>query len=200
MYSVDCRDAVVELVDFPQSSVGAPCPTILAAEHGLRLAYYLEETLPGGDGTTIRTVSERSTGQVAVVEFLGACAHMFGPPNDEAFEGHPLASRGLEPYSTSEVLSSSWVRSLERMNRVHERHSPETYASCRHFIFAFHDTAFEFVADDFRLSLQRGSASAAIHGASQERRRAMRRRSLRNAVTRARLALTRRRRWPEERE
>jgi hypothetical protein len=36
---------------------------------------------------------------VALVRFKHCQVHMFGPPNDETFEDHPLAARGLEPYS-----------------------------------------------------------------------------------------------------
>jgi hypothetical protein len=52
----------------------------------------------------------------ATVEFEQPFAHQFGPPNDEAFLGHPLAERGLHPYAGFEVQNSSWVRALEEMN------------------------------------------------------------------------------------
>src|SRR3954452_623284 len=96
MYSVDSKDTVVEISDVPQSSVGAPSPMILASEHHLHLAYYLEDGPPDCDGTTVQVVGGNTTGEpVGLVEFKHAIAHMFGPPNDEAFSGHPLASRGL---------------------------------------------------------------------------------------------------------
>ena len=41
MYSVDSRDTVVPLPNFPQSSVGTPCPIVLTDEHTLILAYYM---------------------------------------------------------------------------------------------------------------------------------------------------------------
>jgi hypothetical protein len=44
-----------------------------------------------------------------LLEFSGCYAHLFGPPNDEAFSGHPLASRGLQPYRITEVKHSSWI-------------------------------------------------------------------------------------------
>ena len=52
---------------------------------------------------------------------------MFGPPNDEAFDGHPLARRGLRPYGAFEVTHSSWIRQLEQMNSVHPHHSPPLF-------------------------------------------------------------------------
>ena len=87
MYSVDSRDTVAPLPDVPQSSLGAPCPIVLTDEHTLILAYYLVER----DQAT-------TDDSVALVVFDGYDAMMFGPPNDEALEGHPLAARGLFPY------------------------------------------------------------------------------------------------------
>src|SRR4051812_7108799 len=123
MYVVDAKDKVVKLNDLPQSSVGAPCPVVLAGEHALSVAYFLQDPPDAWDGKTVRVVSpETSAEPAAIVRFSGVYAHMFGPPNDEAFSGHPLAERGLQPYGAFEVLDSSRVRGLERMNAVHPRH------------------------------------------------------------------------------
>ena len=87
---------------------------------------------------------------MVVVRFRRPYAHMFGPPNDEAFEGHPLAARGLASYAVYEVRRSSWLRRLERMNAVHWNHRPERFlARLRHFVFAFHDATFECIAEGF---------------------------------------------------
>jgi hypothetical protein len=148
MYSVDDRDSVHDLPDVPRSSVGAPLPLVVASEHRLFLAYLVESRAPGWDGSTVRVVSHRSPDQpTALVEFVRPAAHCFGPPNDEAFEGHPLAARGLHPYGAFEVRDSSWIRALERMNRVHPHHRPEHFAGLRHYVFAFHDSTFECVAE-----------------------------------------------------
>jgi hypothetical protein len=99
---------------------------------------------------------------VAVIRFRMPSAHMFGPPNDEAFSGHPLASRGLGPYAVFEVRQSSWIRGLERMNAVHPCHDRERYmARRRHFVFAFHDSTFESIADGFESEYFRGSMRSA---------------------------------------
>lgn len=163
MYSIDDQDSVTERVDLPQSSVGAPCPVVLSGEHFLHLAYYLEEREEGWDGSIVRVVGEHSEGEpCALVRFARAAAHMFGPPNDEAFAGHPLAERGLEPYAVFEVNNSSWVRTLERMNSVHPYHRPERFTKYKHFVFAFHDSVFECVAESFELSVHRGSLSRVL--------------------------------------
>jgi hypothetical protein len=157
MYAVDSRDTVVPLPNVPQSSVGAPCPIVLTDEHTLMIAYYLERRDPHWDGSYATIVDPATTGDpVALVTFDGYSAMMFGPPNDEAFEGHPLAARGLSPYGAYEIRDSSWIRTLERMNSVHEDHRPERYASLRHFVFAFHDSTFECVASSYAIAVEQG--------------------------------------------
>ena len=163
MYVVTTNDRVHELTEFPQSSMGAPCPLIQAGEHSLRIAYYLEEREEGWDGTTVRVLSpDQGNEPCAVVEFVQPYAHMFGPPNDEAFAGHPLADRGLEPYGAFEVERSSWLATLERMNAIHPYHRPERFRKYRHFVLSFHDTTFECIAESFSLVVCRGTVEAAL--------------------------------------
>ena len=50
--------------------------------------------------------------RIAIVEFEDTYAHCFGPPNDEAFSGHPLAEYGLKPYSVSRIEGSEWKKEL----------------------------------------------------------------------------------------
>jgi len=163
MYVVTRADRVRELAELPQSSIGAPCPMILVGEHSLRIAYYLEEKVGGWDGTTVRLLSPDQGNELcAVVDFVLPYAHMFGPPNDEAFAGHPLAERGLQPYGAFEVEGSSWLATLERMNSVHPYHRPERFKKYRHFILSFHDTTFECIAESFTFSTCRDSVDAAL--------------------------------------
>ncbi len=158
MYQVDERDEVVELRDVPQSSVGAPLPIVLSDEYKILIAYLLQETPENWSGKTVRVVDfETENELIAIVEFSQYHSYMFGAPNDEAFEGHPLQKRGLEPYAVFEIQNSSWIRQLERMNSVHPYHKPERFAKLKHFIFAFHDSTFECVAESFEITIQRGS-------------------------------------------
>jgi hypothetical protein len=171
VYSVDDKDYVVELVDVPRSSVGAPCPMILAGEGYLYVAFFVEDTSTGWDGRTVRVVGEDTTGEpVALVSFVRPSAHLFGPPNDEAFSGHPLAARGLHSYGIFEIRESSWIRTLEHMNSVHPRHRAEPYSALRHFVFSFHDTTFECVAREFTITLRHGSVAGVLHDAFHELR------------------------------
>jgi hypothetical protein len=123
VYEVDDRDTVVELLDVPSPDIGAPLPHLICDEHHVLLAYLINEPDPAWDGSYVNVVGPDTQGYpVAFVRFDGPYAHMFGPPNDEAFDSHPLADRGLEPYAVFEVKDSSWLRRLERMNSVHPYH------------------------------------------------------------------------------
>ena len=156
MYTVD-KDQVVQLRDIPQSSVGAPLPRVVADEHACLVGFYLETHDPAWDGSYVRVVEPDTTDDpVAVVTFPLYCATMFGPPNDEAFVGHPLSSRGLAPYGAFEVIDSSWIRQLERMNSVHPSHRAERFAKLRHFVLAFHDSTFECVAPRYEITKHNG--------------------------------------------
>ena len=162
MYSVDSLDTVIQLRDAPQSDVGAPLPLVVADELRLLLTYLISQPDPNWDGTYVNVVSSDTEGAVAIITFDSPAVHMFGPPNDEAFSGHPLADRGLTPYSVAEIQNSSWLRQMVRMNAVHPQHRDDAFADCRHFIFAFHDSTFECIADGFSVDLFRGSINQAL--------------------------------------
>ena len=115
--------------------IGAPEPFVIADENFVVLAYYMEDHSHPWNGTP-RIISPIDSNEpIAIVRF-DAHNHMFGPPNDEAFSGHPLARRGLTPYGAFQIEHSSWIRQLERMNSVHPQ-SPsrgilEAATSCVH--------------------------------------------------------------------
>jgi hypothetical protein len=165
MYEVDSLDVVVELHDAPRPDMGAPLPMVLCDEQHLLLAYIVSEPDPAWDGSYATVVSPESEGMaVACIRFKWPAAHMFGPPNDEALSGHPLADRGLHPYAVFEVHDSSWIRKLERMNSVHPCHNRERFLEgLRHFVFAFHDSTFECIADGFEVEVFRGSIRSALN-------------------------------------
>lgn len=164
MYEVDSLDKVVKLRDAPRPDTGAPLPMILCDEHHLLISNFVSEPDPKWDGSYTTMVSPESDGMaIACVRFKWPSAHMFGPPNDEAFSGHPLAARGLQPYAVFEVHDSSWIRKLERMNSVHRSHNRERFLEGRrHFVFAFHDSTFECVADGFEVEMLRGSMRTTV--------------------------------------
>lgn len=158
MYVVDGKDEVVEIDNLPQSSVGAPIPTVVASESSVLLIYYLQETPDDWDGQTVKMISSDSFEPLIIIKFKRCTVHMFGPPNDESFSGHPLASRGLGSYSVYEVVNSSWIRTLEKMNSVHSNHNKARYMEGKkHFIFSFHDSTFECIAREFEIEVTVGT-------------------------------------------
>jgi hypothetical protein len=92
-------------------------------------------------------------GTRAIVGFHRVRLTKFGFPNDEAKAGHPLYGRGFGEfgYDVSEVLNSSWAREAEAQNKV--RFPDEPAWRTRHFMFAFHDSCFECLADSLTLRL-----------------------------------------------
>jgi hypothetical protein len=161
VYQVDDLDRVVELNHAPQASVGAPTPIVIATETGAAIAYYLSDTFDGIPASLTGQDSEDEP--VAIIVFRDCYAQMFGPPNDEAFSGHPLFGRGLRPYGAYEVEDSSWLRCLERMNAVQPGHSRSRFVDeKKHFVFAFHDSTFECIAKDLDIEIQRGSVDSII--------------------------------------
>ena len=141
----------------PQCSVGAPLPTIVASEYQFRACYQVQQADPAWDGTSIRILDPDVSGEpVAIIRAEQCYAHTFGPPNDEAIEGHRLADLGLEPYSTYEIRDSRWIAELEGANRVHPYHSAEPFDALRHFIFTFHDSCLEIVAGALQIEVVDG--------------------------------------------
>lgn len=156
-------ESLVELAGIPQSSIGAPCPMILTSEHFLHLAYAVEEPLEPGEGITPVMPGEYAPGRTcALIRFEHPYAHIFGPPGDEALQGHPLAPLGLSPNSAFEVKNSPWIRGVERMNSVDPAHRPEFFAPFRHFVFIFHDSTFECIARNFEVSVHFASVASVL--------------------------------------
>jgi hypothetical protein len=132
MYSVDEHDRVVALDTVPKPETGAPEPIVVADELAVVVSYVTENS---SDPPTFCSV-----------RFHLAHTHLFGAPNDEALEGHPLWNRGLDFYAVFRVDQSSLIRRLALMNSVHRRHSYAAFDELTHYIFTFHDSTFECVA------------------------------------------------------
>lgn len=123
--------------------IGAPMPMLLESEWWTFLVFDAITDNPGGPSDPAGT---------AVLEFEHCIVSKFGYPNDEALSGHPLYERGLnQPYGCYEVLNPSWLEQIRAQNRIS---FPErTNISGRHFIVALHDSTFECLAHDMKLSL-----------------------------------------------
>jgi hypothetical protein len=141
---MDDRESLVELVDFPESNPGAPCPVVYANEHNVLVAYHL----------SLRACDESEGSVSGVILFEYVDSLLFGSPNDEALHGHRLAKLGLKSYSFYEVKKSIWIADLCARNRVHRAHKNSKYANLRHFILTFHDTTLEVVARSYSASVE----------------------------------------------
>lgn len=157
-------------LDFPvRWDTGAPLPQLLVNDQRALLLFYVKVPDPSWDGTyaTIKDPASAQRESLALVAFKRCHAAKLGAPNDEVFHGHPLAGKGLEAYRAQQVMSSRWIAELQRINSVHRGYRPETWGACNHYIFWFHDTTFECIAEGFEVELHACSMSELLATASR---------------------------------
>ena len=154
-------DQLRELDSLPRPDAGAPLPSIVTDDSHLLLAYIVASPKPNWNGVPQGVTTDSADEQIAIVRFQTPRSHSFGAPNDETLHGHRLSQRGLKHYAWFEVLSSSWIQELERMNSVHPRHRPEVFRAYHHYVATFHDSTFECVAHGFDVEILRGSVRSA---------------------------------------
>ena len=144
-------------IEFPvQWDTGAPLPFLLQNDYRTFLVFFLRDVDPVWDGTyvNIRRADDPSPSNLAVVEFKGCICTKMGTPNDEVFEGHPLTGKGFRGYRPLEVKNSLWIKELETINSIHRGYRPEAWRNLNHYIFGFHDSTFECVAESFIVEVQ----------------------------------------------
>ncbi|MEO1699389.1 MAG: hypothetical protein AAFU73_19015 [Planctomycetota bacterium] len=166
MYTVSDEDRVLPAAMIPHPTTATPAPVVVANESAVTVAYYAHTGTAGRNDAPWQVFTpgrerRESDESVALVYFRPVFELRTGGPNDEAIDGHPLYSRGLEPYGAYEVRPSSLVVEMERRNRVHSRHDPAMYEKHRHFAITFHDSMLECVAETVRAELHVGSISPA---------------------------------------
>ena len=99
---------------------------------------------------------------VAVIELVQCSITKFGYPNDEAWS-HIPRTRGLS-YGVFEVQNSTWKVELMGLNRFA---FPDTKESrSRHFLFLFHDSSFECIAQDLQVEVVRKPFQEVFGGVS----------------------------------
>jgi hypothetical protein len=82
--------------------------------------------------------------QIAVVTFDICHLLLYGHPNDEVLNSHPLYGCGLQFYTVHRVLNSTRLEALERANAVHPGHDPTAYLRDKeHYVFTFQDATLE---------------------------------------------------------
>ena len=85
----------------------------------------------------------------AIVELIGCKITKFGYPNDEAWSGIPW-TKDLA-YGIFEIKDSPWIKELDELNRYSFPDTPDS--DNRHFLFLFHDSSFECIADDLGIEV-----------------------------------------------
>lgn len=158
-------DQYAERLDFPvQWDCGAPMPHLLVNEQQALLAFVVREPDPSWNGlhVTVQNPWSEQAEPLALVEFEHCLSAKLGAPNDEVFGGHPLAGKGLEPYSAQKVVNSLWLRELQTINSVHHRYNPTHWHDLNHYIFWFHDSTFECIAKSFRVETCRESMKSLL--------------------------------------
>ena len=157
-------------IDFPVHwDAGAPLPHLLRNDYRCLLAFYVREHDPGWDGSyvTVKNPGGGTVQSLALVEFVGCVSAKLGSPNDEVFAGHPLWGKGLDGYTAQEVRNSRWLAELEAVNRVHRGYDPARWRRRHHYVFWFHDTTFECVAESFQVELYQESMADLLARACQ---------------------------------
>ena len=158
------KETLVKLKDFPQSSIGAPCPIVLASENSVVVLFYVEEAPKSMLSTSIDVQDIENQNELLAIVTLQHCTiHLFGSPNDETISGHRLYKQGLMSYSAFQLEQSTWITDLERKNSVHSHHNREQYlADKKHYIFTFHDSTFECIAHGYSIQYEQGSIREAL--------------------------------------
>jgi len=142
--------------NFPvQWDIGAPLPVLIANDYKTFLIFYVRFVDPNWDGTymTLRESANPTSEPMALVEFEGCTSAKLGAPNEEVFSGHPLYGKGLEGYTVQIVHNSRWAAELERVNQVHSLYNADRWRDAKHFVFWFHDSTFECVADSYQVEV-----------------------------------------------
>ncbi len=88
----------------------------------------------------------------AKLSFKSYLIFKYGYPNEEIYMHYDYYTQGsMHKYCLYEILNSSWVKELNEMNKVHQRHTNELFKSDRHFIILFQDEVFECIANGFSI-------------------------------------------------
>jgi len=140
-------DEIVELDLGVRPDAGVSGAVVLQTESMTILTFIAvcstSETSPRGD-------KYLEPDQRAIVEFQRCLLTRFGHPNDEARWGIPKYAGSS--YGIYEVKDSSWIKEVVAANRHSFPATPDDYVR-RHFLFAFHDSTFECLADDLSIKV-----------------------------------------------
>lgn len=134
---------------------GAPLPHLLCNDSRAFLTFYVDEPDPNWDGSYINMVDPNSSDPVklCLVTFNFCVSAKLGHPNDEALRGHPLSGRGLDGYTAQIVKNSPWISEIAKTNSVHPCDNPKWWKELNHYVFWFHDSTFECIAESYSVAV-----------------------------------------------
>lgn len=148
--------AVKKVNEIPDCAGGAPEPFILCDEQDVDVIYRIATADYDKFSDSCEAVFGDDGELYVSLTFKSCLQHKFGYPNEEAIEGHPKFAAGLRIYSCFKLEASDWLTELEIQNRVHPLHQKDLFSKYRHFIFPFHDTTFECLAQAYEVKVYKG--------------------------------------------
>jgi hypothetical protein len=145
-YTIDEHDKCVALEGIPRPSGGAPMPLVMADDDRLLVAYFVDAPWPPNPADET----------IAILQFVRPLVHIFGQPEHNNYDLHPLHNRGLSDHFYCEVKHSSWIRALRPLL------NNDALEEWKHFVFLFHDSSLECVAQGFKVTPHRGSWNTVV--------------------------------------
>lgn len=79
-----------------------------------------------------------------------------GGPNDEVIEGQSLYGKGIATCSAFLIENSKWKEEQEKVNRHHRLFCQSRWQRINHYLWTFHDTQIQALAEGFEIQLRDG--------------------------------------------
>lgn len=148
------------LNDVPVCNYGAPCPMVVSSEHNLVLAYYVDRPRPEFDGTNPKSMSIHTDDEpCAAIIFDWVRDFRFGPPDEEECFYYRKYIKDFRPGEAYVTNMATWVTSVGlSKTKIYKLSYPDD----KHFIFTFHDTTVEVIAEGFRVDTDTCSVHSMI--------------------------------------
>jgi CRISPR/Cas system-associated endoribonuclease Cas2 len=67
--------------------------------------------------------------------------------------------KGLDSYTAQVVQNSRWIAELENINKVHSGYREDRWRELTHYVFWFHDSTFECIAESYEVEVFQESVS-----------------------------------------
>lgn len=145
------KKELIEIESLFWMDTGAPSPQILSNDSELLHMFY---ALDENNEQYSEDDSVNYDEKVIFIKFKRCSKYTFGGPNDEALHGHPYYKLGLGRYAFYELKNSDYIKSLQEINKCHDRYNPKNWTNLKHYILTFHDNMFECIAEDFEINIE----------------------------------------------